>query len=59
MKKKPAVDLAALRKDAKDAIMHLERDIDNWDNWDTSDQHNWSAMDTMLMRVQKYIDAVG
>mgnify|MGYP001463292298 FL=1 len=49
------------RADKAEALASIDliiRDCVNWEDWDTRDEHNWWALETLANRVKEFIKGV-
>tara|TARA_Y100000814_G_C12113625_1_gene328070 strand:+ start:296 stop:487 length:192 start_codon:yes stop_codon:yes gene_type:complete len=49
------------RADKEEALARIDliiRDCVNWEDWDTRDEHNWWALETLANRVKEFIKGV-
>jgi len=43
------------KQEALDSLNHVIKDCNNFTEWDTTDAHNFEAMNILLKRVREYV----
>ena len=46
------------KAEALESVDLIIKDCVNWEDWDTSDEHNWWALETLANRVKEFIKGV-